>query len=77
MGVFSANYTLFKSGDIITESQCLNNHDLWFGYPDSMASTFITKVTVSATNTYLEEIHIPWRVTAVNVVSGVRQWTIA
>jgi len=77
MGVFSANYTLLKSGDIITELQCLEKHDLWFGYPDSMATDFITKTTTSDSNSYLELIQLPWRVSATNVVDGVRQWTIA
>ena len=75
--MYSANYILFKSGDIITEHECAEKWDLWFGYPESLSTDFISKTTVSEANTYLESIEIPWRVTAVNVVDGVRQWTIA
>lgn len=75
--VWTANYTLFKSGDIITEHDCVEKWDLWFGYPESLSTDFISKTTVSAANTYLETIQLPWRVSKINTVSGVKQWTIA
>ena len=75
--VYSADFKSFNSGDVITESQALENWDLWFGYPYGLAETFVMKTTVDDTNTFLNAFNIPWRVTAVNVVSGVRQWTIA
>jgi len=75
--VYSADFKAFNTGDIITESQALEKWDTWFGYPYGLAETFIMKTTVSDTNEFLQAFKIPWRVTAVNVVSGVRQWTIA
>ena len=36
--MYTANYTLFKSGDIITEHECAEKWDLWFGYPESLST---------------------------------------
>ena len=75
--VYTTNFKAFNTGDVITESQALAKWDIWFGYPYGLAETFVMKTTVDDTNTFLNAFNIPWRVTAVNVVSGVRQWTIA
>jgi len=77
MQVFSANYSLFKSGQIITENQVQKNWDLWFGYPETIITDFLTSTTVEQANEYLKNIQVPWRVSAVNIVEGVTQWTIA
>ena len=77
MQVFSANYSLFKSGQIITENQVQKNWDLWFGYPETIITDFLTSTTAEQANEYLETIQVPWRVSAVNIVEGVTQWTIA
>ena len=75
--VWTANYTLFQSGDIITESQVRKNWDMWFGYPESLIDVFLIANGVEKTNAYLELIQVPWRVSAINTVNGVKQWTIA
>jgi hypothetical protein len=75
--VWTANYTLFKSGDIITEPQVRLEWDKWVGYPESLTTNFITKTSVSDANAYLESIELPWRISAINTVDSVRQWTIA
>jgi len=75
--VYSADFKSFNTGDIITESQALENWDLWFGYPYGLAETFVMKTTVVNANKFLENFQIPWRVSAVNVVDGTIQWTIA
>ena len=77
MQVFSANYSLFKSGQIITENQVQKNWDLWFGFPETIIDPFLSANTVVETNNYLEEIELPWRVSTLNIVDGVKQWTIA
>ena len=75
--VWSANYTLFKSGQIISANQVSQEWDKWFGYPETIIDPFLSATTVTETNDYLEEIQLPWRVSALNTVDGVKQWTIA
>jgi len=75
--VWTANYTLFKSGDIITEAQVREEWALWFGYPESLIDVFLIADGVDKTNAYLELIQVPWRVSGINTVSSVKQWTIA
>ena len=75
--VWTANYTLFKSGDIITEDQVREKWALWFGYPESLIDVFLIADGVDKTNAYLELIQVPWRVSGINTISGVKQWTIA
>jgi len=76
-GWVSSNFNTFTPGDIITHNQILDNHDLWFGYPIKMAKVFLTASTVEDSNIYLEQFQIPWRISKVEVVNGMRQWTIA
>ena len=75
--MYSANYTLFRTGDIITETQCAEKWDLWFGYPETMIDTFVQSSNIDDANNYLESKSIPWRVSATAVVGDIRQWTIA
>ena len=75
--IWTANYTLFKSGDIITESQIRTKWSLWFGHPQSLIDVFLIASGVDKTNKYLSDIGIPWRVSDINIVDGVKQWTIA
>ena len=42
-----------------------------------MAKVFLTASTVEDSNIYLEQFQIPWRISKVEVVNGMRQWTIA
>ena len=75
--VWSANYSLFKTGTIISENQVTRNWDVWFGYPETIIDPFINSESVADANAYLEEIRLPWRVSTFNVVDGVKQWTVA
>tara|TARA_R110000744_G_scaffold215672_1_gene334467 strand:- start:499 stop:732 length:234 start_codon:yes stop_codon:yes gene_type:complete len=77
MAIFSANHRLFKPGQIISEAAIRASWDLWFGYPETIIEPFLDTTTVEESNTYLAEINIPWRVSAVNTVDGSKQWTIA
>mgnify|MGYP003149191906 CR=1 FL=1 len=77
MAIFSANHRLFKPGRIISETGVRSNWDLWFGYPETIIDTFLAATTVEESNDYLAEINIPWRVSAINIVDGAKQWTIA
>jgi len=75
--VWSANYSLFTSGQIITPVQIQEHWDLWFGHPSTIVDPFLNTNTVEESNNYLEEIQLPWRVSTLNIVDGIKQWTIA
>jgi hypothetical protein len=75
--IYTTNFNGFESGQIITNEDALAKWDLWFGYPYGLAETFVMKTTVEDQNKFLDNCNIPWRVSAVNVVKGVTQWTIA
>ena len=53
--VYSADFKSFNSGDVITESEALENWDLWFGYPYGLAETFVMKTTVDDTCKLIQE----------------------
>ena len=67
----------FRGGEIITPSQITANGNMWFGYPLSLADIFLNTRKVSTANKFLSDIKVPWRVSAVNIVDGVTQWTVA
>jgi len=74
---FSSNFNSFEPGEVITHNEILDNWDKWFGYPMQIAQAFLTKETVTDANEFLIFAELPFRVTNVSVVNGMRQWTIA
>ena len=77
MGYFTVNQSPFVGGEIITENTIREKWDTWFGHPESLIDIFLNTKKVETANRYLNDIGIPWRVSAINIVDGNTQWTIA
>ena len=77
MGYYTVNQSPFKGGEILTENNIRDNWDIYFGYPESLIDIFLNTRRVETANRYLKDIGIPWQVSAINIVDGNTQWTVA
>ena len=77
MAYFTVNQTPFKGGEILTENTIRVKWDIYFGHPKSLIDIFLNTRRVETANRYLKDINVPWRVSAINIVDGNPQWTVA
>ena len=77
MGYFTIDQTPFKGGEILTENSIRARWDIWFGFPQDLADIFLNTRRVETANRFLKDTGIPWRVSAINIVDGNPQWTVA
>ena len=68
----------FKGGEILTTSMVESNARIYFGYPSEFCRDIFLKTRkVETVNRFLTDIEVPWRVSAINMVDGSPQWTVA
>ena len=68
----------FKGGEILTTSMVESNGRIYFGYPAEFCiDIFLKTRKVEIVNRFLTDIEVPWQVSAVNIVDGSPQWTVA
>ena len=75
--IFTPNQSYFSSGTILTVSMVKKNAANWLGQPkDFLCDIFIKTRKVETVNRFLTDIDVPWRVSAINIVDGLPQWTV-
>jgi hypothetical protein len=68
----------FNGGEIITTSAVQSEGTRYFGHPAQFCiDIFLKTRKVETANKFLTDIEVPWRVSAINIVDGSPQWTIA
>tara|TARA_R110001592_G_scaffold294056_1_gene563808 strand:- start:558 stop:788 length:231 start_codon:yes stop_codon:yes gene_type:complete len=75
--IYTVNQSPFTGGEILTEASIRQNWGTWFGFPESLIDIFLNTRRVETANRYLKDIEITWRVSAINIVDGHTQWTVA
>ena len=77
MEYYTVNQTPFNGGEILTENAIRRSWDVYFGHPESLKDIFLNTRRVETANRFLTDINVPWRVSAINIVDGNPQWTVA
>tara|TARA_A100001515_G_scaffold111690_2_gene92737 strand:- start:759 stop:1010 length:252 start_codon:yes stop_codon:yes gene_type:complete len=76
--IFTPDQVYFTSGTILTPAMVERNAGNWLGQPkDFLCDIFLKTKKVETANRFLTDINVPWRVSAINIVDGVTQWTVA